>query len=152
MASPIANTFLTFDAVGIREELSDVIYQISPEDTPFVSMASKERVGNTLYEWQTDALKAVDTGNAHLEGDDITVFEAVVPTVRVAGIYALEKKTDERKKDLKTKVRKLPTIKPGSRSATKSEGQKAAGAARKRLATSGSAVDAAAAIEHLFDD
>ena len=65
---------------------------------------------------------------------------------------ALEKKTDERKKDLKTKVRKLPTIKPGSRSATKSEGQKAAGAARKRLATSGSAVDAAAAIEHLFDD
>ena len=38
MAVP-TNTRLTFDAVGIREDLSDIIYNISPTDTPFLSRA-----------------------------------------------------------------------------------------------------------------
>jgi len=89
----VANTFLTFDAKGIREELSDVIYQISPEDTPFISMAGKEKVGNTLYEWQTDELGAVDTTNAHLEGDDIASFSAVTATARVGNYAQISRKT-----------------------------------------------------------
>lgn len=56
---------------GIREELADVIYNVSPEDTPFFSNAAKMDVDNTLFEWQTDELAAVD-GNVAVEGADAT--------------------------------------------------------------------------------
>ena len=80
---PITNTFKTTDAVGIREDLSDAIYNISPEETPFISNIKRGKVSNTLYEWQTDELAAVDTGNAAAEGGDVTSFDAIAPTVRL---------------------------------------------------------------------
>ena len=50
----IANTFTRYSAIGIREDLSKIIYNISPETTPFVSNMSKRRsVKNTYFEWQT---------------------------------------------------------------------------------------------------
>lgn len=63
-------TFTTYDAVGIREQLADTIFSISPEETPFVSNVGRKNVANTLFEWQTDALAAVDTTNAVVEGAD----------------------------------------------------------------------------------
>lgn len=63
-------TFTTYDAVGIRENLADTIFSISPEETPFVSNVGRKNVANTLFEWQTDALAAVDTTNAVVEGAD----------------------------------------------------------------------------------
>ena len=63
-------TFTTYDAVGIREQLSDTIFQISPEETPFISNIGRGNVANTLFEFQTDSLAAVDTGNAVVEGAD----------------------------------------------------------------------------------
>jgi hypothetical protein len=88
----VANTFLTFDAKGLREELSNVIYNISPEDTPFMSGAGKEDVSQTLYEWQTDALAAAISTNAALQGDDIASFPAVTPTVRVGNYTQISRK------------------------------------------------------------
>ena len=79
----ISNTFTTQTAIGIREELADIIYNISPEETPFISNIKKGKVNNTLYEWQTDDLAAVDLANAAPEGGDITTFTAVTPTVRM---------------------------------------------------------------------
>lgn len=70
MAQP-TNTFDSYDAVGIREDLSDVITMISPEDTPFYTKCGKTKAKNTLHEWQTDALRA-SAANAHIEGDDTT--------------------------------------------------------------------------------
>ena len=70
MAQP-TNTFDSFDAVGIREDLKDVIYNISPEETPFYSKSSKTTARNTLVEWQTDSLRA-SAANAHVEGDATT--------------------------------------------------------------------------------
>ena len=67
MAQP-TNTFDSYDAVGIREDLKDVIYNISPEETPFYSKSSKTSARNTLVEWQTDSLRA-SAANAHIEGD-----------------------------------------------------------------------------------
>jgi hypothetical protein len=61
-------------------------------DTPVVSGAAKGRAKQTLFEWQTDALEAVDTGNAHLEGDDVTQFPAVVPTARVGNYTQISRK------------------------------------------------------------
>lgn len=83
----IANTYKSYESKGNRENLSDVIYNISPEETPLISMIGREEVEGTLFEWQTDALGAVSTGNAQLEGDDYTTFPAVTPTKRV-GNYA----------------------------------------------------------------
>lgn len=63
-------TFTTYDAVGIREQLSDTIFSISPEETPFVSNIGRGNVANTLFEFQTDSLASVDTSNAVVEGAD----------------------------------------------------------------------------------
>ena len=39
----VANTFQTYTAIGNREDLSDIIYNISPTDTPFMSSIGKEK-------------------------------------------------------------------------------------------------------------
>ena len=67
----VTNTFTTFDAKGIREDLSNVITNISPEETPYMSNIGRESISNSLYEWQTDALAAA-AANKQLEGDDVT--------------------------------------------------------------------------------
>jgi len=87
-----AGTFLTFSAKGIREQLSNTIYNITPADTPFLSMVGKEKAENTLFEWQTDALGAVSTSNAQIEGDDSPAFPAVTPTVRVGNYTQISRK------------------------------------------------------------
>jgi hypothetical protein len=79
--------------IGIREDLSDVIYRISPEDTVFVSGAGKgPKASNTYFEWQTDALAQPDGNNAHLEGDE-AAFVTPAPTVRVGNQTQISKKT-----------------------------------------------------------
>jgi hypothetical protein len=88
----VTNTFTTFAAKGIRENLANIIYNISPEETPFQSNIGKDSVQNTLYEWQTDALQAAAT-NAQLEGDDITSYEPVTATVRMQNYVQISRKT-----------------------------------------------------------
>ena len=80
MAQP-TNTLDSYDVKGIREDLSDVIYDISPEETPFYTACAKAKASNTLHEWQTDALRS-SGDNAHIEGDD-TIAEARSATVRL---------------------------------------------------------------------
>jgi hypothetical protein len=80
MAQP-TNTFDSYDAVGIREDLSDIITNISPEETPFYTKCRKTSASNTLVEWQTDALRS-STTNAHIEGDDTTA-DAATATSRL---------------------------------------------------------------------
>jgi hypothetical protein len=83
----LTNTFTRYDAVGVREEIEDVIYNISPEETPFISNAGRDDCTNTLIEWQTDSLAAA-AANAKVEGDDVVSvgFTATVATLR-AGNY-----------------------------------------------------------------
>lgn len=80
MAQP-TNTFDSYDAVGIREDLSDMIHDVSPEATPFYSACGKGKATNRLHEWQTDALRS-SASNAHIEGDDTTA-EARTATTRL---------------------------------------------------------------------
>jgi len=80
MAQP-TNTFDSYDAVGIREDLRDVIYNVSPEETPFLSACKKTKATNTYHEWQTDSLRA-SAANAHVEGFD-TDSEARTATTRL---------------------------------------------------------------------
>jgi hypothetical protein len=80
MAQP-TNTLDSYDVKGIREDLSDVIYNISPEETPFYTACAKGKATNTLHEWQTDTLRS-SAVNAHIEGDD-TIAEARAVTSRL---------------------------------------------------------------------
>jgi hypothetical protein len=70
MAQP-TNTFDSYDAVGIREDLEDIIYDVSPEETPFYSACAKVKATNTFHEWQTDSLRS-SAANANIEGNEIT--------------------------------------------------------------------------------
>ena len=80
MAQP-TNTLDSYDVKGIREDLSDVIYDISPEETPFYTACAKAKAANTFHEWQTDALRS-SADNAHIEGDD-TIAESRGVTSRL---------------------------------------------------------------------
>lgn len=78
MAVP-TNTRLTFGGVQVREDLSNIIYNISPMDTPFITGAGKGSASNTLFEWQKDELAAA-AANQKLEGDDPASLAVVEPT------------------------------------------------------------------------
>lgn len=88
----VANTFTRYSAIGIREDLSNVIYNISPEETPFISNIGRENVKNTYFEWQTDSLAAASASNAALEGDDVSSFTAVNPTSRIGNYTQISTK------------------------------------------------------------
>jgi len=91
MAQP-TNTFDTYDSVGEREDLSDVIYSISPTDTPFLSSAAKTKATAVLHEWQTDSLAAASTTNAVIEGDEATL-DASTATTRLSNSTQIMDKT-----------------------------------------------------------
>ncbi len=90
MAAP-SNTFLTTAAIGNREDLSDVIYRISPTATPVLNLAAKAKATNTLHEWQVQDLAAA-AANAQAEGDDATA-KTVTPTVRLNNRTQISTKT-----------------------------------------------------------
>ena len=83
--------FRTYAAVGMREDLSDVIYNISPTDTPFMSSIGKTKATAVYHEWQTDSLAAA-AANAAVEGADAS--EATLnATTRVGNRTQISQKT-----------------------------------------------------------
>ena len=76
-------TVTSYDMVGIREDLENVIYDVSPTDTPFLTKCAKVKATNTFHEWQTDKLEAATANNAHVEGAD-TTSDTYTATVAVA--------------------------------------------------------------------
>jgi hypothetical protein len=75
-----ANAFNTYEQIGIKEQVSNIINNISPSETPFYSMVKKIPITNRLYQWQTDAL-AIPAANAQLEGDVVTVQASSATTM-----------------------------------------------------------------------
>lgn len=88
----IANTFTSFDAKGIREELANVISNIAPEETPFTSNVGSENVSNTFFEWQLDDLSSVDVSPI-IDGDDVASFDATTATVRVGNYTQIRRRS-----------------------------------------------------------
>src|SRR5687768_1321823 len=80
MANPVG-TFQTYQAIGNKEDLSNLIHNISPTQTPFQSMAKRGKATNKLTEWQTDSLRSAAT-NSQVEGDTPS-NTTVTPTVRL---------------------------------------------------------------------
>jgi hypothetical protein len=85
-------TYQTYTAIGMREDLSDVIYSISPTDTPFMSSIGKTKATAVLHEWQTDSLAAATLDNYAVEG--ATASDATMsPTTRVGNRTQIAQKT-----------------------------------------------------------
>jgi Family of unknown function (DUF5309) len=80
MAAPL-NTVLSTVAVGNREQLSDIVSRITPEDTPIYTTAGRGKTKGTKPEWEIDTLRAPQA-NAQTEGDDY-VFDALAQPARV---------------------------------------------------------------------
>ena len=81
MAVP-TGTFVSYSAVGIKEDLADIIYDISPTETPFLTNAKRGRTTQKYTEWQVDSLTAA-TNVPQIEGDEATGMTAT-PTKRYA--------------------------------------------------------------------
>jgi len=79
MAQP-SNLYDTYDTTGIREDLVDIIYNISPSETPILSAIPRTAAKSTKHEWQLDSL-AAPGANAVIEGDEATV-DALTATTR----------------------------------------------------------------------
>jgi hypothetical protein len=84
MAQP-TNLYDRYDAIGLHEDLTEMIHNITPTDTPALSGAGSTTAKQTLHEWQTDTLAAASGTNAAIEGNEAVLVEPT-PTVR-AGNY-----------------------------------------------------------------
>ena len=85
-------TFTAHSAIGQREDLTDIIYDISPTETPFMSSIGKTKATAVYHEWQTDSLAAATTANAAIEGADAT-SATLSPTVRLGNYTQIVQKT-----------------------------------------------------------
>jgi hypothetical protein len=79
---PLESTFKTFEAVGNKEDFHDMIYDISPTETPFFTMAKKLKARNKLHQWQKDSLAAASPTNTVIEGDDAAA-DTAIPTINL---------------------------------------------------------------------
>ena len=85
-------TFTAHTAIGLREDLSDVIYNISPTETPLLNTLARAKATAVYHEWQTDSLSAATTANAAVEGADAT-SATLSPTVRLGNYTQIVQKT-----------------------------------------------------------
>jgi hypothetical protein len=85
-------TFSAHAAIGQREDLADVIYDISPTETPLLSTLARAKATAVFHEWQSDSLAAATTANAAVEGADAT-SATLAPTTRLGNYTQIVQKT-----------------------------------------------------------
>jgi len=121
-------TYNAHQAIGLREDLTDVIYNISPTDTPLLNTLARTKATAVFHEWQTDTLAAATTANAAVEGADASsgnlslttrlgnYTQIVQKTIQVSGTlesvnkagrksekaYQLARASSELKRDIET--------------------------------------------------
>jgi hypothetical protein len=76
------------DVTGVREQLSNLISNITPADTPLSTILMKESTGDNRFEWQTDVL-STSAQNHQVSGFDITTFNVTAATVRMISYTSL---------------------------------------------------------------
>lgn len=74
-------TFQTYDSVGAKEDVSDVISMLNKHETPFTSSLSNRTVGQKTYEWQEDEQEG-GKDNAQVEGFDAVEEELTTTEMR----------------------------------------------------------------------
>ena len=86
----VSGTLKTFDQVGKREDVEDIIYDISPTDTPMITSIGTSTAGATLHQWLQDSLAPVAT-NANVEGADAGTASTVTQTTKTANTQIFDK-------------------------------------------------------------
>jgi len=76
----VTGTHSTYDAVGNREDLVDMIYFTKQAETPFLSSLTRTAAEGVKHEWQLDELDAASAANAVVEGDEATGDTANITT------------------------------------------------------------------------
>jgi hypothetical protein len=85
-------TFTAHTAIGQREDLIDVIYDISPTETPILSTLARTKATAVFHEWQSDSLASATAANAAVEGAD-AVAATISPTTRLGNYCQIVQKT-----------------------------------------------------------
>lgn len=78
----MATKLTTFDVVGVKEDVSDIISRISPEETPFTSSIGKTKIHNTVHSFQELSLKARNLNNAAVQGQEYTDQDLSITEMR----------------------------------------------------------------------
>jgi hypothetical protein len=86
----VTNAFDTYSATSDREDLSNIIYNISPMQTPFMSSIGKRSINNVVFDWQTEVL-ATPVATGELEGFELS-RSAAVATTRVSNVAMISKR------------------------------------------------------------
>ena len=87
----VTGNYATYNQVGIREDLEDIIYNIAPMDTYFFNHVAKLKAKNTRHDWQTDTLDTPSAANAYAEGDDFSA-QAITPTSKLSNYTQISRK------------------------------------------------------------
>ena len=83
-------TYTSYDQVGLAEDVSDIISDISPTDCPMYSTIRTEKVSARVFEWQEDSLAAA-ANNAQVEGADATMATLSPTTLRTNNCQIMTK-------------------------------------------------------------
>ena len=84
----ITNSFDTYEATADREQLSNIIYNISPHTTPFMSAIGKNSVKNVTFDWQTETLPSA-SGTGEIEGFELS-RAATAATTRESNVTMIQ--------------------------------------------------------------
>jgi hypothetical protein len=87
----VPGTAITYTTTGIREDLSNIITNIAPTETPFQSAIGSGSAEQTFVEWQADGL-ATAANNAQVEGDEAS-FSTPTTTQRLGNRTQISRKT-----------------------------------------------------------
>jgi hypothetical protein len=87
----VTNTYSSYDSARLREEFSDAIHMITPEETPLLSLLGRESVKSTHPEWSTDTLATPVTSNQQLEGDEYS-YSSITATTRIGNYTEIARK------------------------------------------------------------
>lgn len=75
------NTLQTYQSSNNAENVTEIVMNIDPVDTPLLTLAKKTTAEATYTQWPIESLSAVDSANANIEGDDATVDASSTPTL-----------------------------------------------------------------------
>ena len=87
----MATKLTTYDTVGIKEDVSDIISRISPEETPFTSSLKKEKIHSTIHSFLENVLKAQDLTNSAPQGAEYADQELNQPVTRQTNTQIMRK-------------------------------------------------------------
>lgn len=86
-----ATTTTVSNTSGLAEDFEDIIFDVSPTDTPMLTMAKRKKATARYHQWQTDSLAAASSNIAE-EGADAT-YATAAQTTTLGNYLQISRKT-----------------------------------------------------------